>query len=241
MQKENLLLGLDHAVQAVSPKKCKILESKFLTGIPFAYLLGQAEFYNLILKVNSQVLIPRPETELLVDLIVKSGKYKSALDVGTGSGAIILSLLKAGCVSEGTAVDLSADALELAQINAKTHRLDCKFILSDRLKNVSSQFDLIVSNPPYIKPKAHASLVQKTVSTFEPGMALFVEDESYEKWFDLFFKQVFQHLKDGGVFMMEGHELELDAQATQLKKLGFQKVEVLKDFGDQKRFLRGMK
>ncbi len=190
--------------------------------------------------MNEKVLIPRPETEILVDMIVRSGrKFKKVLDVGTGSGVILLSLLKAGVAQEGTGSDISHEALEVAKINQRHLRVSSELIQSDRFQNIKDKFDLIVSNPPYIKASAHRGLVQNTVDSYEPHLALYLKDSEYEEWFLHFFSDVKDHLLSGGEFWMEGHELELENQATMLKDLGFLDVKVDCDFCGLKRFLSG--
>lgn len=220
----------------------KTLQDEFLAGLPLSYILGWSEFYGHHFLVNQHVLIPRPETELMVDLLVKEfaaqPKIQNVLDVGVGSGVILLSLLKAGVGLSGVGVDISAHALSVAQTNSHQLRIAAQFLESDRLFQLKGQFDLIVSNPPYIKSRAHRSLVQNTVDQFEPGLALYLKDEEYQTWFEVFFQQVHSHLSPGGTFMMEGHELELQNQAEILKRLGFSNVIVLQDYSGHDRFLK---
>jgi release factor glutamine methyltransferase len=234
------LMDLDQSYYSLSEVEQLSLASEFSRGVPLAVLMGFSEFYHHQVYVNQHVLVPRPETEYMVDLLVTQGQGKISrlLDVGTGSGVILLSLLKAGVGRSGLGVDLSPLALEVAQINIRRLRLETKasLQLSDRLENVEGTFDLIVSNPPYIKASSHRSLVHASVDKHEPHQALYLPDETYSSWFKEFFQQVRHHLK--GLFMMEGHELELDDQAKMLEELGFQKVEVLKDLSGAKRFLR---
>ncbi|MGE3609835.1 MAG: class I SAM-dependent methyltransferase [Bacteriovoracaceae bacterium] len=232
-------IKLEQAFYSIPEVFSQKLADSFLAGVPFAYLLGWSEFYGHRFYVNHSVLIPRSETEYLVDIIVQSkmGPNK-ILDVGVGSGVILLSLLKANVALEGVGVDLSLDALEVTKINAGRLRLKPKLIQSDRLKNVTETFDLIVSNPPYIKSHQHRSLVHSQVDQFEPKMALYIEDEEYNNWFREFFKEVYEHLNPNGVFYMEGHELELNSQKIVLEQLGFKEVQVIKDFSDRERFLK---
>lgn len=238
-------LDLTQAACAVSGKSRIALERDFLKGIPFAYLLQKAEFYHHTFHVNSHVLIPRPETEELVDMIIGESKkvkrpFSSVLDVGTGSGVILLSLLSADAAMTGLGVDLSPDALKVAETNARRLRLlpRCALKKSDRLNEVDDVFELIVSNPPYIKAQVHRNLVHQQVDQHEPHMALFLDDQEYHSWFQSFFTQVKKHLKPDGLFMMEGHELELDEQAKLLLELGFTNVSVLNDLAGAKRFLK---
>ncbi|MFP5387010.1 MAG: N5-glutamine methyltransferase family protein [Bacteriovoracia bacterium] len=231
---------LENAEHAVPEKKQSEFADLLNQGVPFAYILHSAEFYYQNFFINENVLIPRPETEYLVDLIVNEfkGKVKRVLDVGTGSGVILLSLLKNNVGKSGVGVDISEAALDVAKINCTRLRLEDKasFIKSDRLRDVEGTFDLIVSNPPYIKVRSHRGLVHESVNTFEPHEALYLPDDFYSQWFEDFFQEVRSHLK--GTFFMEGHELELEEQATILKRLGFQDVQVLNDLSGQKRFLK---
>lgn len=219
-----------------------LMEKNYLSGKPFSYLLNMSEFYNHSFFVDKRVLIPRSETELLVDLILKmkDRSFKKILDVGVGSGVIILSLLIELPEAKGVGVDISPKALAVAQLNAKNLRLSSRveFLLSDRLEKIHDKFDLIVSNPPYIKESSHRHLVQSSVDKFEPSMALYLNDVEYETWFGTFFQQIKSSLNSGGVFMMEGHELEVTAQAKKLTEIGFKNVKVLNDWGGSCRYLQ---
>ena len=232
---------MDQSSSTLSHIEMKSLESEFLKGKPLAPMMGFSEFFHHRFYINDHVLVPRPETEYMVDLLVSEfkGKVENVLDVGTGSGVIVLSLLGFGVGKKGTAVDISAEALAVARINSKRLRLahKLKFLQGDRLEKVEGTFDLIVSNPPYIKAISHKSLVHESVDRHEPHEALYLPDDYYVMWFEDFFQSVRAHLK--GTFMMEGHELELDHQATMLERLGFKNVQVIKDLAGVKRFLKG--
>src|SRR6185312_811758 len=151
-------------------------------GIPFQHLLGRAHFYGMMLEVNADVLIPRQETEELVDWIIKDiGDAKvRILDVCTGSGCIALALKKHLPLADVTAVDISEKALAIARKNALNQNLEIHFKKADALKLEDELkdevFDVIVSNPPYI-PLAEKDTVQKSVWMYEPHLALFVPDE----------------------------------------------------------------
>lgn len=241
MRSRNPALELDDSDYSVSTRTTQDLISDFLKGEPFAYLLGISEFYGREFYVNRHVLIPRSETELLVDKIIQSQKnpYKKVLDVGVGSGVILLSLLSQGTADYGVGIDISREALNVARTNAKRLGLESRseFILTDRLLGIEEKFDLIVSNPPYIKSNAHKKLVHNKVHEYEPALALYLSDQDYEDWFFSFFTQVKNSLIEGGSFMMEGHENELQHQASQLKDLEFKNVTVLQDYTGRDRFL----
>lgn len=241
MRSRNPALELDDSEYSVATRITQDLVTDFLKGAPFAYLLGISEFYGREFYVNRHVLIPRSETELLVDKIIQFQKdsFKKVLDVGVGSGVILLSLLAQGTAEYGVGIDVSREALNVAKTNAKRLGLEskCEFILTDRLHGIEEKFDLIVSNPPYIKRDAHKELVHSKVDEYEPSLALYLNDQAYEDWFLTLFTQVKKTLTPGGTFMMEGHENELSQQVHQLSSLGFKHVQVLQDYTGRDRFL----
>lgn len=145
---------------------------------PPQYIVGWAEFCDLKLAVDKRVLIPRPETEELVQMILDENEQdrRTVLDIGTGSGAIALALAEKRKEWEITASDVSEKALELAQLNAKTHQLSLNFILSDVFENIPGQYDIIVSNPPYIAFDETYEMDQSVIR-FEPDSALFAEKQ----------------------------------------------------------------
>jgi release factor glutamine methyltransferase len=151
-------------------------------GIPIQHLLGTAHFYGMMLKVTPDVLIPRQETEELVDWIIKDnrGAKLRILDAGTGSGCIALALKKNLPESTIAAIDISEKALDIAKKNAESMKLDIAFKKANALnleKELEDEsFDIIVSNPPYI-PSSNTDTVQKSVLMYEPHLALFVPDE----------------------------------------------------------------
>ncbi len=220
-------------------------------GMPLEYITGYAYFYRSLFKVNQDVLIPRSETEILVELatteIKKNFKNKicKIADVGTGTGAIALSLMYEEAASlQIVATDISPKALRIAKENFFNLRFSIpekhsiSFIETDRLNNVDGPFDLILSNPPYIKRMSDLSLVHQQVVTFEPHLALFLEDDNYENWFKEFFKNIFQKLSHSGVSLIEGHENHLESLATLARTFGFSEVVVIKDYTQRDRFLR---
>ena len=217
------------------------MKMDFLKGIPFSYLLEMSEFFYNQFYITPDVLIPRSETEELVDMLVRkfTRPVERRLDVGIGSGVIILSLLAQNVATCGVGVDVSSKAIEVATINARRLRLldKVEFKISDRLFNVEGEFDLIVSNPPYIRASAHFDQVHQQVKTHEPHMALFLEDHAYDEWFNTFFKQVHHHLVAGALFVMEGHELEVEKQSVMLESLGFKNVRVENDLSGRPRYL----
>ncbi len=218
-----------------------------LLGVPFAYISREHFFYENEFYIDSRVLIPRSETEILVEdaltfLKNHSKKDLKVAEVGVGSFAIGLSLLAATKKNINLwGGDISEDALEVAKINL--FKLDLKFDkkhtttleLSDRLKNAPDQLDLIISNPPYIK-RSQTLGVHHQVLTYEPDIALFLENDDFNRWFYDFFKQAYTKLSSGGAFMMEGHEdtlLDLEEMALKF----FTKCEIKMDYTKRRRFL----
>jgi len=168
------------------------LFERFCSGEPVAYLIGKKEFYGLDFFVDDSVLIPRPETELLVANVIEFCKGESGgvriLDIGTGSGAIAIALAKSLPQARVTAVDISEDALKVAYANARVHgvydRVD--FVRSDLLSNVDGSFDVVVANLPYIGLESNNFVSRETLE-FEPHIALFGGNDGldlYRKLFD---------------------------------------------------------
>lgn len=149
---------------------------------PIQYILGHTEFYDLPFEVNENVLIPRPETEELVDWIIKENDLKNSskkiLDIGTGSGCIPIALKFNSSNSEVYSIDVSEKSLALASKNANKNRVDVEFRLQDvlKLQSIDSDFDIVVSNPPYVL-ESEKSQMRKNVLDYEPSIALFVKDE----------------------------------------------------------------
>ncbi|HFI0149743.1 TPA: peptide chain release factor N(5)-glutamine methyltransferase [Streptococcus suis] len=167
--------------QEVSEEEQTLLEDIFqqlIRHTPAQYIIGKTDFHGLEFAVDERVLIPRPETEELVDLVLQENSRADlrVLDIGTGSGAIAISLAHARPDWQVTAVDISPQALEVAKKNAESHAVQLDFIQSDVLDKVTGQFDLIISNPPYISP-ADTAEVGLNVLHSEPHLALFAEED----------------------------------------------------------------
>ncbi len=182
-------------------------------GSPVAYLVGYKEFYSATFEVNPDVLIPRPETEhLVVDALDRAkelaagGKQLQVVDVGTGSGAIAVSVAKHFAKCHVTAVDISPAALDVARRNAQRHALAddrIQFVQGDLLSwcKPDQQFDLILSNPPYVSPEEFQSLA-KSVRDFEPKLALVAEPDGGSIIVKLI-EQAAKHLRPGGFLIFE--------------------------------------
>ena len=170
---------------------------------PAQYIIGQADFYGIQLKVDERVLIPRPETEELVELILAENLETnlSVLDIGTGSGAIALALAKNRQDWSVTAADISQDALDLASENAKNQKLNIFFKKSDCFAEISEKYDIIVSNPPYIS-REDESEVGLNVLHSEPHLALFADEDGLAIYRRIA-EDAKDYLKDGGKIYLE--------------------------------------
>ena len=159
------------------PKNIEEILAKIHAGYPVQYLIGNVYFYNSIINVSENVLIPRPETEYLVEKTVKYAKkfnHKiNIIDLGTGSGCIAIALKKE-LDSEVSAIDISKDALDLAKLNARENNVDINFYDIDITKPLKNMYDIIISNPPYIPKDGY---VAENVLKYEPHIALFADDE----------------------------------------------------------------
>ncbi|OUR98572.1 hypothetical protein A9Q84_03930 [Halobacteriovorax marinus] len=228
-----------------------------MKAYPLEYIRGRAHFYKSEFDVTPSVLIPRNETEILVEKSVelvkewtrKSDEIIRVLDIGTGSGAIIISLLQEfERPIEAFATDISKEALLVARRNYFNLRFtipresSLNLIYTDRMKDLSSEkFHVIVSNPPYIKEENDREFVHDQVDSYEPHLALYLKDETYDLWFVDLFKQVHNSLYEEGMFLMEGHEDHLENLADLCQNIGFSTVEVLQDYTNRNRFILAKK
>ena len=232
MPRENLLLNLNSKIRSTENKYFLKLLQKRIQKMPIAYILGYKYFWKSKFLINNFVLIPRPETETVVEEALKFMSTKkpiSILDVGTGSGCIIISLLKEIPKSKGIALDISKNSLKVAKINAKIQQVDnrLKFINSDIDKFKSGKYDLIVSNPPYIK-KIKINRLKEDVRNFEPQKALDGGYSGYSK-IETVIKNSLELLKRNRKLILEiGHDQTNQASLI-LEKYGFYINKISKD------------
>ena len=219
-------------------------EEVFVKGIfqqlaahkPAQYIIGQADFYGMQLKVDERVLIPRPETEELVELILAENSEENlkVLDIGTGSGAIALALAKNRAAWSVTAADISQEALDLASENAKNQKLNIFFKKSDCFAEISEKYDIIVSNPPYIS-REDESEVSLNVLHSEPHLALFADEDGLAIYRRIA-EDAKDYLKDGGKIYLEiGYKQGQSVPELFRKYLPEKRVRTLKDqFGQDR-------
>lgn len=205
---------------------------------PIQYILGKTEFYGLPIKVNVHTLIPRPETEELVDWIVTEHTKKNELkilDVGTGSGCIPIALAKHLPEASVFSLDVSKEAIKMAKRNAELNDVNLKFIEGDVLTLERDAFvaefgtfDLIVSNPPYVRQQ-EKTMMQPNVLDYEPHLALFVTDEKPLRFYDAISDLAASALNKDGILFFEINEFLGEETRTLLQTKAFKKVEVKQD------------
>ncbi len=210
-----------------------------LTSMPIAYITGHKEFMGLDFSVNKNVLIPRPDTEILVEYAIACGK-KEILDIGTGSGAIAVSLAKYIKDSHIKACDISCDALSLAKINAQNNDVSVDFFHLDILNSdIVGNFDLIVSNPPYIRNDVIKAL-DKTVKDFEPFIALSGGDDGLIFYREII-KKAYPALNSGGILALEiGYDQAQEVYSL-LAENNYTDLKILKDLSGCDRVAIGIK
>ena len=225
--------------QEVTEEEKQFIEEiyqQLATHKPAQYIIGYADFFGMKLTVDERVLIPRPETEELMELILAENPEENlkVLDIGTGSGAIALALTKNRPDWSVTAADISQDALELAMENAKAQDLNLSFINSDCFSEISAKYDIIVSNPPYISHEDQEE-VGLNVLHSEPHLALFADEDGLA-----IYRRIAEdskdYLNDGGKIYLEiGYKQGQSVPAIFRENLPEKQVRILKDqFGQDR-------
>ena len=233
LSRESLLINLDRIIKKKKYYDYKKLLQRRLKKEPIAYILKKKEFWNSKFSVNKNVLIPRPETEIIVEEIlniIENKSSKNILDVGTGSGCILLSIIKERPNCKGTALDISKSALNIAKTNAKMHHLEnkIKFENIDIDKFKHSKYDLVVSNPPYIN-KIEFKRLEDNVKQFEPKIALIAGVDGLKIIKNLIIKSK-KLLKKNGKLIFEIGEKQENKVKKFLMKNNFYINKVCKDF-----------
>lgn len=260
--------NIDRVKIAMEPE-LRLSESELLTlhfavkellkNRPIQYIIGETEFCGMRFFVNENVLIPRPETEELVEKLAvssyqfssfrpkrseveKSPANVSILDIGTGSGCIAISLAKLIPNSDVTAVDVSEKALEVARKNAENNGVNVHFVHDDILQPtiaelIDNQFDIIVSNPPYVC-ESEKSEMRANVLEHEPSSALFVPDSDPLVFYRKILEFAQKVLKPNGMIWLEINEKFGKETAELCREKGFKNVEIIKDFRGKERIVR---
>lgn len=214
--------------------------------IPIQYLLGKTSFYGLEFEVNPNVLIPRPETEELVEWIIQSQNLKAEsqkikiLDIGTGSGCIVISLAKNLPNAQVFAIDVSEKALATAQKNAKINEVNVTFLLKNILESedLEQQFDIIVSNPPYVR-ELEKQEIKKNVLDNEPHLALFVDDNDALIFYRKIAELAQKNLSPNGQLFFEINQYLGKEMIDLLEKMDLKNIKLRKDIYGNDRMIRG--
>jgi release factor glutamine methyltransferase len=243
LKKIDLILKSDEKISEDDLLKIKELIKKRVKGIPLQYLLGNQEFMGLNFVVTEDVLIPRQDTEILVEEIISRYKNESnlkVLDIGTGSGAISISLAKFLKKAQVFSIDISKEALTVAKLNAKKNKVSeqITFIESNLFENltVEESFDIIVSNPPYIPSKDILEL-QREVKDYEPMLALDGGEDGLDYYREIT-KKCVDHLKKDGLLAYEiGYNQGIDV--FKMLENDFYHIEIIKDLQKHDRVVLG--
>jgi len=240
-----LLMKRNQELEPVAETSLMLILDELKSGKPLQYVLGETEFLGLRFLVNSSVLIPRPETEELVDWIIREVQsnvnYSSILDIGTGSGCIPVALKKKLPALRVSAIDISYEALETAMRNAVLNGTEITFKRVDILNPDSAfpglKFSIIVSNPPYITEEEKGQMHQNVLE-FEPHTALFVEDADPLLFYSKIADYALGHLEPGGLLFFEINEYLGEETVQLLRDKGFKTIELRKDLRGRNRMIK---
>jgi release factor glutamine methyltransferase len=247
LKRDNLhLLAInDQPVSRKEAAEIRNISNKLRSGEPIQYVLGETDFYRCRIKVNPHVLIPRPETEELVDLIIKEnpGFSGKILDIGTGSGCIAVALGVNMPFSQISAIDNSREAIATAIVNAKINNVNIRFFNAD-ITTVpaldTGKAGIIVSNPPYVLDSEKAAM-NRNILDFEPPAALFVPDDDPLKFYRSILDYAVNMLTAGGKIYFEINEAQGASAADLITSYSYSGVTVIKDMNNKDRFIKGIK
>ena len=235
-----LTLEGDRELEPGVEEKLKAALAKRLTHMPVQYITGYQNFMGLEFMVSKDVLIPRMDTETLVEEVLRLGLSNvRVLDICTGSGCILLSILKYVYGSSGVGVDISDDALGVAKANSEALGIDATFIKSDMFENIpkDERFEIVVSNPPYIRSDVIGTLMSE-VKDYEPLLALDGSEDGL-KFYRIIADRAPEYLNNGGMLFLEiGYDQGAEVSAL-LSAAGFMDVEVIKDLSGLDRVVSG--
>ena len=235
LKRIDVSLHPDFEVSVTDLEKWKTIISELKTEKPIQYITGEAWFYGLRFEVNENTLIPRPETEELVEWIVDGlkvkGKGQRVLDIGTGSGCIPITLKKEIPSAFVSAIDISEKALEMARKNAINNKVEINFIHQNILETESldEKYDIIVSNPPYVR-NLEKQEIKRNVLDYEPHLALFVDDSDALLFYRKIAQLALKSLAPNGKLFFEINQYLGNETVELLEQLGFKNIELRKDF-----------
>lgn len=245
MDRLHIHINADSIMPSDSRNRFIEIARELKTGKPIQYILGETFFYGCTIKVNNATLIPRPETEELVDLILKENRdFKGKItDVGTGSGCIAISLKKNLSSAEVTGLDISENALEVARSNALLNEAAVSFIRCDILHIDQAKVpfcDIIVSNPPYVT-ESEKQHMRRNVLDFEPHKALFVPESDPLVFYRAIINYSEKTLTPGGKIYLEINEAKGNDVLQLLDLAGFNEIKIITDLNGKNRFVKGKK
>lgn len=253
LKRIHLVLEPEHEVNKAEEQQLIEALNELKLEKPLQYIVGETEFYGLPFKVNEHTLIPRPETEELVDWIISSYSEENEasnikiLDIGTGTGCIAITLAKNLPKAKVFALDVSENALKKATENAELNDVEVEFIHNDILKpryaevvSATHSFDVIVSNPPYVRNLEKVE-IKPNVLNNEPHLALFVDDENPLQFYKAICEFAQLNLKEGGILYFEINEYLGNEMILLLQDFGFKKIELKKDMFGKNRMIKGVK
>ncbi len=237
LKRLDLALNIDLEFSVAEIEVWNTILEKLKLEIPIQYIVGTTSFFGLEFEVNKNVLIPRPETEELVDWIIKENSKQEIpnsklkiLDIGTGSGCIAISLAKNLPNAKVFAIDVSEKALQIAQKNAISNEVEVTFIEKDILKteDLNKKFEIIVSNPPYVR-NLEKHEIKKNVLDNEPHLALFVDDNDALLFYRKIAELAQKNLSDNGTLYFEINQYLGQETIDLLQKMNFKNIELKKD------------
>ncbi len=230
----------------VDQAKLATLINRINQGEPIQYIIGEQHFYGRIFKVTPAVLVPRPETEHLIDSVLEYTKALNAqklriLDIGTGSGCLAITLLIEVKNAEVIGTDVSEQALRIAAENNQLHNTSVNFILNNVLESPlpEGKFDLIISNPPYITEREKSNMMGNVLN-FEPHSALFVHNSDPLIFYKAILSKGIKQLNNGGMLVVEINERYGSEVSSLFEKMRFHEIEIIKDLQGKERVVKGL-
>ncbi|MGY8979991.1 MAG: peptide chain release factor N(5)-glutamine methyltransferase [Flavobacteriales bacterium] len=237
--KIHVILNSDNIISLNHENKINLIINNLKLDKPIQYILGKANFFNLSFFVNKYVLIPRPETEELINWILEN-KFNKVLEIGTGSGCISISLAKNSSANI-SAIDISSNAIKIARKNADNYKLDINFLCEDVFTfKTDEKYDLIVSNPPYVL-ESEKKKMHNNVLNFEPHNAIFVKDTDPLLFYNFISVFASQHLNSNGFLFFEINEMFENEIILILKRNNFVNIELKKDLNGKDRMIKANK
>jgi release factor glutamine methyltransferase len=245
LTKSQVAYRLQDSISIEEVEQYSLILERLLKAEPLQYVLSEAYFYGLKFKVNSAVLIPRPETEELVELALNTLKNTPSklniLDIGTGSGCIAITLKHSLSNADVYAMDISPEALDIANQNAINNNTKVHFLEADiRAYKSNEKFDLIISNPPYVTNREGVHM-DKNVMNYEPHLALFVADDSPLEFYIAITAFASQNLNKNGFLFFEINANFGKETANLLIDKSFTDIQILKDMQGKDRFISARK